>query len=196
MVRTARFELACVQLPFQVFRRDRGYVRMNCLHCNKITKNPKYCSRSCSASVNNKQHPRRKATEKFCYKCGVSKGHIPWKETSKGDVRNMCDNCHKEKSDRGDVYLQTKASLRGSGNANRGGRYPMIRQWSRKSYIDSGQPMACKICGYDYHVDIAHIRDVKDFPEETTIAEINDLSNLVALCKNHHYEFDSHLFQL
>ena len=66
----------------------------------------------------------------------------------------------------------------------------MIRQLSRKAYIDSNQKLACKICDYSYHVDICHIHDVKSFPETATISEINHISNLVALCKNHHWEFD------
>lgn len=50
--------------------------------------------------------------------------------------------------------------------------------------------MECFICGYSYHVDIAHIKDIKDFDGSTLVSEINDLGNLVALCRNHHYEFD------
>lgn len=32
---------------------------MNCLNCNNSTNNPKFCSRSCSASYNNKLFPKR-----------------------------------------------------------------------------------------------------------------------------------------
>jgi len=31
---------------------------------------------------------------------------------------------------------------------------------------------------------------VSDFPDAALIAEINDIANLVALCPNHHWEFD------
>jgi len=32
---------------------------MNCLNCNTQTNNPKFCSRSCAATYNNKIHPKR-----------------------------------------------------------------------------------------------------------------------------------------
>lgn len=69
-------------------------------------------------------------------------------------------------------------------------RYPYIHALARIKYIRSGSPMQCKICGYDKHVDIAHIRAVKTFNDDTLVSEVNDLNNLMALCKNHHWEFD------
>jgi 5-methylcytosine-specific restriction endonuclease McrA len=41
-----------------------------CLKCGKETKNPKYCSRSCSASVNN-LGVRRHGSSNFCLECGT-----------------------------------------------------------------------------------------------------------------------------
>ena len=46
--------------------------------------------------------------------------------------------------------------------------------------------MKCAICGYDKHVEIAHIKPVSDFTDSCTIAEINSIDNLIALCPNHH----------
>jgi len=51
--------------------------------------------------------------------------------------------------------------------------------------------MACAVCGYDLHVEVCHIKDIKWYPDDTLVAVINHLDNLVALCKNHHWEFDS-----
>lgn len=45
----------------------------SCLHCNKQTKNLKYCSRSCAAKLNNKLIPKRKPQvplEWCCKNCG------------------------------------------------------------------------------------------------------------------------------
>ena len=47
---------------------------MNCLNCNKVTENPKFCSRSCSVSYNNKgriKNPRN--PDNYCSKCGKRK---------------------------------------------------------------------------------------------------------------------------
>lgn len=62
---------------------------------------------------------------------------------------------------------------------------------ARKVYRDSGRPLMCALCKYETHVDICHIRDIRSFPDGTPYLVINDLSNLLALCKNHHWEFDN-----
>lgn len=38
-----------------------------CQNCDKETKNPKFCSRSCSVVYNNKQNPKRQRTKKCKY---------------------------------------------------------------------------------------------------------------------------------
>ena len=63
-----------------------------------------------------------------------------------------------------------------------------VRGIARKLYCRSGLPKRCRACGYDKHFEVAHIRAISDFPPETAIAEINSLSNLVALCRNCHWE--------
>lgn len=56
--------------------------------------------------------------------------------------------------------------------------------------MKSGLPQCCILCGYSKHIDVCHIKDISSFTNESLISEINDLNNLVALCKNHHWEFD------
>lgn len=168
-----------LQLPFQLFRRQRGYERMNCLNCQDETLNPKFCSRSCAATYNNKRNPKRKP-EGTCKDCG--------KPNTRS--RTYCKDCWPQHASR-DWSKVTLEQLKGEGNANFHGRYPMIRALSRKAYINSNQPMKCKVCSYDLHVDICHIKDIKSFPSSASIADINNVDNLVALCKNHHWEFDN-----
>jgi predicted ATP-dependent serine protease len=146
---------------------------MNCLNCNEINSNPKFCSRSCAASYNNKIFPKRKAN----YLC----------KTCLTKIRKGCSYC-KECRKQNSIKYKTLGELK-KGNANQYG-YPMIRQDSRKTYIKSGKEMSCKVCKYSYHVDVCHIKDIKSFEDKTLILEINKLENLIALCKNHHYEFD------
>lgn len=40
------------------------------------------------------------------------------------------------------------------------------------------------------HFDVCHIKPIGSFDDDTLVAEINDLTNLVPLCKNHHWEMD------
>ena len=67
---------------------------------------------------------------------------------------------------------------------------------SKKSYIDSDNEMKCAVCGYDKHVEIAHIKAVSEFSDDTTIKEINSIDNLIALCPNHHWEYDNGVLKL
>lgn len=157
---------------------------MNCLNCDSQTTNPKFCSRSCAAIYNNKKQPKRKP-ESFCKDCG--------KPNTRS--RTYCKDCWPKHATR-DWSKVTIKELRGEGSANYGGRYPVIRHLSRKWYKKSGRPMKCSVCGYSLHVEICHIKDVNKFDESTSIAEVNRLDNLVALCKNHHWEFDNNHLKL
>lgn len=71
-----------------------------------------------------------------------------------------------------------------------------IRKLAEKIYRESGKEFKCAICGYDKHVEIAHIKAVSEFPDDATIAEINDASNLIGLCPNHHWEYDNGILEL
>ena len=50
---------------------------------------------------------------------------------------------------------------------------------------------SCQNCGYNKHVEICHVKAIKDFSLETLISEVNDLNNLVGLCPNCHWKFDN-----
>ena len=84
-----------------------------------------------------------------------------------------------------DQLLRTRPSNGSGRNA--------IAALARKAYMASGQPLVCKVCGYAKIVDVCHLKGVMECAGTTTIAHINRLVNLVALCKNHHAELDSNL---
>lgn len=153
---------------------------MYCQLCNESTTNPKFCSKSCAASYNNKS-PKRVRTNscKDCQRpCLTS--------------RTYCSECWTQKVEEREIKKasETLGSMRGGGNANRGGRYPLIRQWARKAYLKSDKPQYCVICGHP-NFDVAHIKDISRYDETVLISVINDLNNLVALCKTHHGDFDN-----
>lgn len=154
-----------------------------CLQCKLDTANPKFCNKSCAAKFNNTKSPKRRPESK-CADCSLPCS----------TARFRCKACHKKWIDKRSIdkwESVTLGEMRGFGNANAGSRYPYIRTLSRKKYIKSGNPLSCYICNYDYHVDIAHIKDVSSFSDDTLISVVNSLDNLIPLCKNHHYEFDS-----
>lgn len=71
-----------------------------------------------------------------------------------------------------------------------------IRKLSAAIYDNSGKPHKCAICGYDKHIEIAHIKAVSEFDDSATIAEINSIDNLIGLCPNHHWEYDHGILKL
>lgn len=66
-----------------------------------------------------------------------------------------------------------------------------IRKLADSIFKRSNKPRECAICGYNKHIEIAHIKGVSEFSDDSLVSEINDINNLVALCPNHHWEFDS-----
>lgn len=67
---------------------------------------------------------------------------------------------------------------------------------AKNKYMKSGRMLSCAICGYNKHIEIAHIKPVSSFNDEATIGEINSIDNLIALCPTHHWEYDNGLFNL
>jgi hypothetical protein len=64
-----------------------------------------------------------------------------------------------------------------------------IRSFNR-SWNKHLTKLACTVCRYSHHVELAHIRPVKDFDLNTRIGDVNDESNILTLCPTHHWEFD------
>jgi predicted restriction endonuclease len=53
----------------------------------------------------------------------------------------------------------------------------------------------CENCGYDKHIEVAHIKAIGLFTLETLINIINSPRNLLALCPNYHWEYDHSLLE-
>jgi hypothetical protein len=68
--------------------------------------------------------------------------------------------------------------------------YALVRSRARSEAKKYNKTMNCENCGYDKHVEIAHIKGISTFSEDTMISEINSKENLKVLCPNCHWEFD------
>jgi 5-methylcytosine-specific restriction endonuclease McrA len=66
-----------------------------------------------------------------------------------------------------------------------------IRELARLAYKRSDKPKQCVVCGYQLHYEICHVIPISDFSIDTSISVVNALSNLIALCPNHHWELDN-----
>lgn len=76
------------------------------------------------------------------------------------------------------------------------GKYSAINSNARTLQKYYEKEKSCKNCGYDKHVEVAHIKAIADFPDNSLISEINAKDNLVYLCPNCHWEFDNNLLSL
>jgi len=153
---------------------------MYCVECNKETKNAKFCSRSCSTTSNNKKNPRRVKT-KTCKSC----------DTLIFKSRLYCKSCW-------DITKKAKDITLGEARYTHlhvSSAYSLVRSRARAVAKEQGWN-SCGNCNYDLHIEIAHIKAIGDFSEDTRLSVINAISNLLPLCPNCHWEFDHGLLAL
>lgn len=151
-----------------------------CLFCEKETTNPKFCSRSCAASYNNKKVPKRKPENK-CIDCGkpITSNRIRCKEHYLIWLKNR---------EAKDMTLKEAIYEK----HHRSSAFALIRTRARALAKKLGL-VKCVKCGYDKHVEIAHIKPISSFSEEVLVSIINSKENLMPLCPNCHWEYDHNL---
>jgi hypothetical protein len=151
-----------------------------CPVCGRKTKNPKFCSRSCAAKVNNFRVPKRR----LAGRCRVCECPIP--------RRNRYCPEH-----RPDTRLDRSQPISAvaDGSDHPACRHARLRQDARRQYL-AAFPYECSQCGYSKHIEVCHKRPLASFPLETPISVVNSLDNLLGLCPNCHWEFDHGLLQL
>jgi hypothetical protein len=159
--------------------------------CDKIIyvsskeENKKFCSISCSNQYRAKSSPGykprkpRKSKKWFCKTCG--------KEARR--KRLFCKECRDKRERIEDRTIGSFNKIQNDAN-----RYNQIREHARK--VGKILENKCFVCGYDKHVEVCHKKAIGSFPDDALIREVNDISNLVKLCKNHHWELDHDLLQI
>lgn len=134
----------------------------------------KYCSVACSNSMK----PRRKKSTHPCHTCGDL---ITIK-------RKYCKKCVSIGKHLSSGKLPVDKTIRESLYKNDANKYTKIRVHARS--VMKKEPQVCKMCEYNKHVEVCHIKDISDFDLETKISVVNHPSNLALLCPNCHWEFD------
>lgn len=156
-----------------------------CKNCDKETKNSKFCSRSCSASYNNRVNKRITRTN-LCVDC----------DSLAKDYRSL--RCEKHTAEY-NASIDAKYKLSTIGEYRNmpsvKDKHPSwvnshIRLFAR-SWNKDMTSKCCEMCGYDKHVELAHIVPVASFDDNSTLWEVNNPSNIIALCRNCHWEFDN-----
>lgn len=155
-----------------------------CPTCSKETFNPRFCSRSCAAITTNKEVPKKR-TKKRCNVCGdhvidhrYSKCLIHWNEYKLNKADSYKNRTLKEYFDRDslkDLHPSSKsAHIRG-----------LAGTWFKHLKKEP-----CANCGYSKHVELCHIKGIKEFDETALVGEVNSPDNIIQLCPNCHWELD------
>lgn len=162
----------CAGIP----KRSLEQIEATCQHCgtqfersvHPTAARPQFCSARCVAL----RHSTVKAgsSKRKCRRCGAQ-------------TRAVVDRCQRCLST--DLAQLTLREIREE--SGRVGAHSRIRTHARTAYRG---PKSCQACSYDLHYDVCHIRAVADFPLTATLGEINAATNLVALDKRCHWEFD------
>lgn len=157
-----------------------------------------YCSRSCSAKVNNLDLARNKPKERTCKKCGCK--FLNSKEYSgKKVLAWICKECseyHRNRTQRAkDRTVEEAIELLSVKGKHPSWKNCLVRT-NNRAWNKHLTELPCQNCGYDKHVELCHIKPVSDFPLTATLGEINAESNNLVLCRNCHWEFDHELLRL
>ena len=162
------------------------------------TRKKRFCNKSCAATFNNSRSPKRTKTAARSGPCELCGETVTYRERSDGSVlpRRFCNECvgiaiararccnypcHLAERTKGELFSSRKNWQSARSTIQRNGR---------EIYMRSDKQKECLQCGYSRRIDVCHIRDVSDFPDDALLGEINHIDNLIALCKTHHAEFD------
>lgn len=187
------FEPTCVHLAFLRFRKSRAYSDMRELRkcerdcCDRLTPNARFCSRSCAVSTNNKI-PKRRAKVHTC-SCGRE---LKYRKTC-----SQCVALHRHMREQTRLTLQERtlgSFVVKNVHNHPSWKYAEVRAHCRST--NSHLVKRCQMCGYDKHVEMAHIVALCEWPLTATLAEVNHERNILVLCRNHHWEFDHGLIEL
>lgn len=170
----------------------------------------KYCNSSCAAKVNNRKIKRNFTTKQsyidkisdddfkqivFNSKDLISSakafGYSKINRNIKENILNRCKSLGIEQKINSKKLVKnyTKKELFNNYKNWQSAR-SNIRKDAERTFRQSNKKLECYLCGYNSHIEIAHIKAVSKFSDDTLISEINDVHNLIALCPNHHWEFD------
>lgn len=185
------------------------------------TKRKKFCSKSCSAKYNNIGKIKNKNGVKIQNSLINSltdqeiidafnnsnnltefSKQLGYKGKIHKDTKSINDRLENLNLNLDDIILhkpQISISTKGDlfeRSENWQSARSQIQRYARQTYENSDKPKSCIVCGYDKHYEVAHIKSVSEFEDDALISDINDIDNLVALCPNHHWEYDNTDFDI
>ena len=168
----------------------------NIIYVNKkvsLTRKKQFCNIICSSKYYGELRKKSNSSKIFYCKCG----NIIKRRTK------FCNDCLIKRKiqlrkQRYNINSDTSFTLTTKGNLfknrkNWQSARSNIQRNARRIFKINNKIERCDVCGYNKFIEICHIKAVSDFDDNALIKEINDIKNLVALCRNHHWEFDHNL---
>lgn len=123
----------------------------------------------CNKPISRKQSHINRGQKTYCSRSCYSKNHMG----SRPEISSILDKRL------GEYDLKNGTN-----------KYSCIREHARRTAFKENPTPRCFNCGYSKHVEVCHIKGIMEFSLESTVGEINNISNLVCLCPNCHWEFD------
>lgn len=160
---------------------------INCIRCQNpyepIRANQKYCSTSCRnvASVSRWRQQNMK-------KCSDCESLILPESTK-------CRECQTHSTQKKQMTLlecKQALSIKGKHPSWASANVRLFNRSWNKNLLNC----PCQVCGYDKHIELAHIKPIHKFADSDLVSVINHPDNILVLCRNHHWEFDSGLLLL
>lgn len=155
-----------------------------CAECNKETKNPRFCSRSCSAAFNNKQTPKRKKHPKTPRICRECKEELPLDDEFK--FRKLCDKC-RDSGIKGYSYVRKS------------------RKFNKERLAEEIGKSKCKRCGYNTSIEALEFHHLDDTTKNFTISSnmnkayeslLKEAKKCIVLCANCHRELHAGVWKI
>jgi hypothetical protein len=149
-----------------------------------------FCSSSCAAKWNNRGRQRNPARPRTCSKCSKT-------FYRKGDERSfLCEDCRFD----GKKGIKNRTLKECMDELSVKGKHPSWKTVYVRLHNNATnanlKKLPCQFCGYSIHIELAHIKPVRSFPDDATLEEINASDNILVLCSNHHWEFDNGILPL
>lgn len=66
-----------------------------------------------------------------------------------------------------------------------------VREHGRRAYVKFWGSHPCRLCGYSKHIEVCHLKAISEYHSDTKVSTINDICNLIGLCRNCHWELDN-----
>lgn len=175
----------------------------NCNYCDKIIEigenetpsdaNKKdFCSKSCASkyrwgktgNIGPKNSRMDRKIE--CKECGNIFDKPRDSNNELYNVKYCSDFCRNEA---GSIIDRESTIKEAKNRYKRWRSYRSTMTTQAKRYAKrAGMEEECYYCGYDFYVELCHIKAVSSFNENAKLKEVNSPDNLVYLCPNHHKE--------